>query len=56
MPCGGHAVIATRAGSSIEAPDPFAFRLDFQQPNADFVAYQKGLIDRMAEGFGPWRF
>jgi hypothetical protein len=40
----------------IEAADPFAFRLDFQQPNADFLAFQKGLIDRMAEGFGPWRF
>ena len=56
VPFCGHAVIATLAGSSIEAPDPFAFRLDFQQPNADFVAYQKGLIDRMAESFGPWRF
>ncbi|MBX9458880.1 MAG: class II histone deacetylase [Rhizobium sp.] len=56
VPFCGHAVIATLAGSSIDAGDPFAFRLDFQQPNADFVGYQKGLIDRMAEFFGPWRF
>jgi acetoin utilization deacetylase AcuC-like enzyme len=56
VPFCGHAVIAMLAGSTIEAADPFAFRLDFQQPNADFAAYQTGLIDKMAKGFGPWRF
>jgi acetoin utilization deacetylase AcuC-like enzyme len=55
VPFCGHAVIATLAGSSIEAPDPFGFRLDFQQPNADFVAYQTGLIDRIADTLKPWR-
>jgi acetoin utilization deacetylase AcuC-like enzyme len=49
VPFCGHAVIATLAGSGISAPDPLEVRLDFQQPNADFVAYQKAQIDRMAE-------
>jgi len=49
VPFCGHAVIATLAGSSIEAPDPLEVRLDFQQPNADFVAYQKAQIDSMAD-------
>lgn len=54
VPFCGHAVIATLAGSSIHAPDPIEVRLDFQQPNADFVNYQKAQIDRMADylGFG----
>lgn len=52
VPFCGHAVIAALASSSTEAPDPLRVRLDFQQPNADFLAYQKGLIDRMAAFFG----
>lgn len=52
VPFCGHAVIAALASSSIEAPDPLWVRLDFQQPNADFLAYQKGLIDRIAAFFG----
>jgi acetoin utilization deacetylase AcuC-like enzyme len=56
VPFCGHAVIAALAESRIEAADPFAFRLDFQQPNQDFVAYQTGLIDRIAEALQPWRF
>jgi acetoin utilization deacetylase AcuC-like enzyme len=56
VPFCGHAVIATLSGSSIEAADPFAFRLDFQQPNAEFVAFQKQGIDRIADSLGPWRF
>lgn len=56
VPFCGHAVIATLAGSATEAGDPFAVRLDFQQPNTDFLAYQKGVVDRLAEVFGAWRF
>jgi acetoin utilization deacetylase AcuC-like enzyme len=56
VPFCGHAVIATLSGSSIEAPDPLEVRLDFQQPNADFVAYQKAQIDRMADIFAARRF
>lgn len=48
VPFCGHAVIATLAGSAITAADPIEVRLDFQQPNPDFTAYQLGLIDRMA--------
>ena len=48
VPFCGHAVIATLAGSAIAAADPIEVRLDFQQPNPDFTAYQLGLIDRMA--------
>ena len=51
VPFCGHAVIATLAGSSIKAADPLEVRLDYQQPNPDFLAYQIGLIDRMAEVF-----
>lgn len=56
VPFCGHAVISTLAGSSITAPDPLAVRLDFQQPNADFTAYQTGLIDKMAEVFSRHSF
>jgi acetoin utilization deacetylase AcuC-like enzyme len=49
VPFCGHAVIATLAGSSAIAADPIEVRLDFQQPNAEFTAFQLGLIDRMAE-------
>jgi len=52
VPFCGHAVIATLAGSAIQAADPLEVRLDFQQPNPDFLAYQIGLIDRMAAFFG----
>ena len=51
VPFCGHAVIATLAGSAIVAPDPLAVRLEFQQPNPDFTAYQIATIDRMAEVF-----
>jgi acetoin utilization deacetylase AcuC-like enzyme len=56
VPFCGHAVISTLAGSSIVAPDPLEIRLDFQQPNPDFAAYQIGLIDRMAEVFAQPRY
>lgn len=51
VPFCGHAVIATLSGSAIVAPDPLAVRLEFQQPNPDFTAYQVATIDRMAEVF-----
>ena len=51
VPFCGHAVIATLAGSGIAAPDPLEVRLDFQQPNPEFTAYQIAAIDRMAEVF-----
>jgi acetoin utilization deacetylase AcuC-like enzyme len=56
VPFCGHAVIATLAGSAIAAPDPLEIRLDFQQPNPDFTAYQIGLIDRMAEVFDQHKY
>jgi acetoin utilization deacetylase AcuC-like enzyme len=56
VPFCGHAVIATLAGSSIVAPDPLAVRLDFQQPNPDFTAYQIAAIDQMAEVFDRHTF
>ena len=36
---------------AIAAPDPLEVRLDFQQPNPEFTAYQIAAIDRMAEVF-----
>ena len=51
VPFCGHAVIATLAGSGIAAPDPLEVRLDFQQPNPEFTAYQIAAIDRMAQVF-----
>jgi acetoin utilization deacetylase AcuC-like enzyme len=56
VPFCGHGVIATLAGSSIVAPDPIEVRLDFQQPNPDFTAYQIASIDRMAEVFDQRKF
>jgi acetoin utilization deacetylase AcuC-like enzyme len=56
VPFCGHAVIATLAGSSIVAGDPLEMRLDFQQPNPDFVGYQAKLIDRMSELFATHKF
>ena len=56
VPFCGHAVIAMLAGSSIVAPDPIEIRLDFQQPNPDFTAYQIAAIDRMAEIFDQRKF
>lgn len=56
VPFCGHAVIATLADSAITAPDPIEVRLDFQQPNPDFTAYQIAAIDRMAEVFDNRNF
>ncbi|MFD1327478.1 class II histone deacetylase [Mycoplana ramosa] len=56
VPFCGHAVIATLSGSDIVAADPLAVRIDFQQPNPDFTAYQIAGIDRMAEVFDRHRF
>jgi acetoin utilization deacetylase AcuC-like enzyme len=56
VPFCGHAVIAMLAGSSIVAPDPIEVRLDFQQPNPDFTAYQIAAIDRIAEVFDQRKF
>lgn len=54
VPFCGHAVIAKLSGSAIEAPDPLAPRLSFQQPKKPFVDFQKATIDEMAaaHGFG----
>jgi acetoin utilization deacetylase AcuC-like enzyme len=56
VPFCGHAVIATLAGSAVKAADPLEVRLDFQQPNSDFIAYQIGLIDRMVDVFANSKF
>ena len=47
VPFCGHAVIAEMAGSSIDAPDPFAATLKLRQPGARFDAFLDGLIDEM---------
>ena len=49
VPFCGHAVIATLAGSSIAAPDPFSPRLAYQQPNARLERWQKEIIDEIAD-------
>ena len=49
VPFCGHAVIATLAGSSIAAADPFSPRLAYQQPNARLEGWQKGIVDEIAD-------
>ena len=52
VPFCGHAVLQVLSGSAISAPDPLHSRLSSQQPNERFAAFQRGLIDEMAEGLG----
>lgn len=52
VPFCGHAVIQTLADATIEAADPLAERLRYQQPGERFQALQNGMIDEMAESFG----
>lgn len=51
VPFCGHAVIATLRGSAITAPDPLAARLEFQQPNERLCAFQRGIIDEIADSW-----
>jgi len=49
VPFCGHAVIAEMAGSSIDAPDPFAASLELRQPSARFDAFVDELIAEMVD-------
>ncbi|MDH4568661.1 class II histone deacetylase [Pseudomonas sp. BN414] len=48
VPFCGHAVIEELAGVRTEVEDPFLPMLEGQQPNAEFRAFQRQAIDRMA--------
>lgn len=52
VPFCGHAVIEELAGVSTEVTDPFLPMLEGQQPDADFRAFQRAAIERMAEEQG----
>lgn len=52
VPFCGHAVLQALSGSAIDPGDPLAPRIDGQQPMERFRAFQRGLIDEMAAGFG----
>ncbi len=48
VPFCGHAVLAQMAGSSIDAPDPFAEAISKRQPGPLFETWAEGLISDMA--------
>ena len=48
VPFCGHAVIATLASSTIDAPDPLGPRLAYQQPSARLRQFHRELIDEIA--------
>ncbi len=52
VPFCGHAAIATLAGSSIHAEDPFAATFDARQPGAPFQAFLDDWVDDMAAFHG----
>ena len=52
VPFCGHAVLQRMAGSSIEAPDPFAEVFPLRQPDAEFDRWLLDRIERMAEVAG----
>ena len=52
VPFCGHEVLATMAGSSLTAPDPFGETWFLRQPNAEFDAFVSGQITRMSEAAG----
>jgi len=49
VPFCGHAVIEELAGIQTEVVDPFLPMLEGQQPDAEFCAFQRQAINRMAE-------
>ncbi len=49
VPFCGHAVLAEMAGSTIDAPDPFAATLAARQPSPRFDAFVSTLINEMAD-------
>ena len=49
VPFCGHEVLATMAGSSITAPDPFGETWFLRQPSAEFDAFVSAQITRMVE-------
>ena len=48
VPFCGHAVLATMAGSEIDAPDPFGATLKLRQPSGAFDVFCADQIDQMA--------
>ncbi|MEP5732102.1 MAG: class II histone deacetylase [Sulfitobacter sp.] len=48
VPFCGHATLTALSGSSIEAPDPMAVSLQCRQPSAEFDAFLRQSIDKMA--------
>lgn len=52
VPFCGHAVIEELAGVATEVVDPFLPMLEGQQPDADFRAFQRQAIERMAQKLG----
>ena len=52
VPFCGHEVLATMAGSSVLAPDPFGNTWELRQPDANFDAFASDLITRMVAAAG----
>ncbi len=52
VPFCGLALIETLAGERTEVEDAFLGLIKAQQPNERFNAFQKQLIDEMAQSFG----
>ncbi|MCG3190063.1 MAG: Histone deacetylase-like amidohydrolase [Burkholderiaceae bacterium] len=52
VPFCGHAVVEALAGENLGVDDPFIELFDAWQPNAQFAAFQRGLIDEMARTLG----
>lgn len=53
VPFCGHATIATLAGSSIDAPDPFADTFALRQPGVRFQSFLDGWVDDLAKFHTP---
>ncbi len=51
VPFCGHHVLAEMAGSTIQAPDPFAEVFPLRQPSAAFDAFVQTQLDQMREAF-----
>ena len=52
VPFCGHDVLATLAGSTVTAPDPFGETWKLRQPNAEFDAFVSGQLQRMVAAAG----
>ena len=52
VPFCGLALIETLSGERTEVEDPFLGLIKAQQPNERFDAFQKQLLDEMAQSYG----